>query len=304
MATPAQTQKRGPKPETSLAITKNETVNAVMRRVGELQGQGRLVFPPNYSPENALMSAYLILQGTTNREKKPVLEACTRDSIANSLLDMVVQGLNPAKRQCYFIAYGSQLVCQRSYFGTVAVTKRVTGARDIYAEVVYEDDDFGFEIVGANTRVVRHLRKLTNVDRRKIKAAYCTIVLPEPDREPYTQVMTIEQIHEAWKKSQNSPFDEQGRIKPGSVHGQFTEEMAKKTVTNRTCKLFVNSSDDSSLDLVVQRFNEADDRAEEAAFQEELRERANQEVIDAEIRDVADTQEPETAKTGPEEPGW
>jgi recombination protein RecT len=39
-----------------------------------------------------------------------VLQACTRDSIANALLDMAVQGLNPAKKQGYFIAYGKQLV--------------------------------------------------------------------------------------------------------------------------------------------------------------------------------------------------
>ncbi len=291
MATPAQTQKRGPKPETSLAITKNETVNAVMRRVGELQGQGRLVFPPNYSPENALMSAYLVLQNTKTKDDQPVLQACTRESIANSLLDMVVQGLNPVKKQCYFIAYGSQLICHRSYFGTIAVTKRVTGAKDVYAEVVYEGDEFEFEIDRGNTVITKHTRRLENIDRRKVVAAYCTIIPAEGD--PYTQIMTMDQVREAWKKSQMRPIDDQGNVRPGSTHGQFTEEMAKKTVINRTCKLFINSSDDSSLDLVVQRVNEADERAEEAAFEAEVRENANAELIEeATYREVDEDAEP------------
>ncbi len=78
-----------------------------------------------------MKSAWLILQAAVDKDKKPVLEVCSKNSIANALLDMVVQGLNPAKKQCYFIAYGNGLACQRSYFGTMAVTKQVAGAKEI-----------------------------------------------------------------------------------------------------------------------------------------------------------------------------
>lgn len=293
--------KPAPKPETGLAIVKNETVDIVMKRVAELQQSGRLHFPPNYSPENALMSAYLVLQATVNKDKQPVLKACTRESIANALLDMVVQGLNPSKKQVYFIAYGATLVCQRSYFGTVAVTKRVTKAREIFAEVVYEGDAFKFKIDRGNTIILEHSRELKNVDKSKIIAAYCTIVTPDSDT-PYTQIMTIEQIREAWRKSQNRPFDDGGRLRPDSVHAQFTEEMAKKTVTNRTCKMFVNSSDDASLDLVVEHMNRADDAAEEAEFSEEVRVNANTgEIIDADYSETGG-QEERSAEPPPERP--
>lgn len=64
------------------------------------------------------------------------MEVCSRESIANSLLDMVVQGLSPAKTQCYFIVYGNQLQLNRSYFGTQAVLKRLTNVKDIWANVI------------------------------------------------------------------------------------------------------------------------------------------------------------------------
>ena len=128
----------------------NDTVNSVMAHVGRLQQARRLKFPPNYSPENALMSAYLVMQQTTTPDKKPVLSVCTQESVANALLDTVVQGLNPVKKQCYYIPYGNTLTCQRSYFGTMAVCKRVTGAQEIFAEVVYEGDQFEYEIMRRN----------------------------------------------------------------------------------------------------------------------------------------------------------
>jgi len=113
--------------DNQLALVKKDTVDIVAAKVREFQERGELDLPPNYSPENAMKSAWLILQNTFDKNKKPVLHACTKDSIANSLLDMIVQGLNPAKKQCYFIAYGNQLVCQRSYFGTMA--SKVPGSR-------------------------------------------------------------------------------------------------------------------------------------------------------------------------------
>jgi recombination protein RecT len=124
-----------------LALVKKDVVDVVAAKVREFQERGEIHFPANYSPENAMKAAWLILQSTFDRNKRPALEICTKDSIANALLDMVIQGLNPAKKQGYFIVYGNQLVFLRSYFGTMAVTKRVTGAKEINANVIYEGDE-------------------------------------------------------------------------------------------------------------------------------------------------------------------
>jgi len=75
----------------------------VLSKIQKLQSNGEIYFPNNYSPENALKSAWLKLQETKDKNDKPVLQSCTQISIANALLNMVVQGLNPMKNQCYFL---------------------------------------------------------------------------------------------------------------------------------------------------------------------------------------------------------
>ena len=100
---------------------KNITDN-VLSKIQKFQANGQIYFPNNYSPENALKSAWLILQDVKDKDGNLALKSCTRDSIANSLLNMVIQGLNPMKNQCYFIPYGQKLTLMRSYFGSITVS--------------------------------------------------------------------------------------------------------------------------------------------------------------------------------------
>ncbi|MGB4291854.1 MAG: RecT family recombinase [Bacteroidales bacterium] len=274
----------------NLALVKKDVVDVVGKKVQEFVSRGELRLPPNYSVENAMKSAWLILQNTFDKDKKPVLQNCTKDSIANALLDMAVQGLNPAKKQGYFIAYGRQLVFQRSYFGTMAVTKRVAGAKDIFAEIVYKGDEFEYTIHRGNKVITKHVQRIENVDPNNIVAAYCTIIFDD-DRQ-FTDIMTWQEIQKAWSKSKNNPDRE------GSTHKDFAQEMARKTVINRACKRYLNSSDDGS--LLMYHVNRADEVAAEAEVEAEIEENANQELIDIEY-EVAD-EEPEVEEKAAEEP--
>lgn len=254
-----------------LALIKKDTVDVVASRIKEFQEKGEIHFPPNYSPENAMKSAWLQLQEIKDKNSKPALEVCTRDSIANALLDMVVQGLSPAKKQGYFIVYGNSLSFMRSYFGTMAVTKRLNGVEDIFAQVIYEGDDFEFTIQKGTKKIVKHSQKLENIDINKIVGAYCTIIYG--DGKEFTEIMTKKQIDQAWSKT---------KMKSNSVHREFPEEMAKRTVINRTCKLFANTSDDS--DLLIESFNRSTEAeyagGPEEEAQHEIDENANTESID------------------------
>jgi recombination protein RecT len=279
---------------TQLALIKKDTVDVVAAKVKEFQEKNELHFPANYSPENAMKSAWLLLQTIKDKTGRPALEGCTKDSVANALLDMVVQGLNPAKKQGYFIVYGNSLVFQRSYFGTMAVTKRVTNAKSIDAAVIYEGDDVDYEIVNGRITNLTHKQKFGNIDKDKVIGAYATIVLS--DGTVYHELMTIAELRKAWSKAQFWGKD-QAVEKQGSTHDEFKGEMAKKTVINRACKKFMNSSDDSS--LVMQHVNHADDVAEEAQLEEEIRNNANGDIIDIEYQEPEKTQqiehkEPET----------
>jgi recombination protein RecT len=245
----------------------------VLNRVKELQKENNLQCPANYSYQNALKSAWLILQETVDRDKKPVLNTCTQMSIMNSLLNMVIQGLSPAKKQCYFIAMGGQLQLMRSYMGTVAVTKRLKAVSDVKAYCIYEGDEFEteFNLDNATLNITKFNPKFENIDNTKIKGAFAVVI--GPDGPIYTEIMSMKQIQMAWSKSRTG----------GQVHKDFAEEMAKKTVINRACKMFANTSDDS--DILIEAFNDSDKDYElgetlETNVQAEIKVKANTKEID------------------------
>jgi len=221
------------------AVKNSNIVDSVLAKVNQFEKLGEIRLPKDFSAENALKSAYLILQEQTDNDNKSVLESCSRESIANSLLDMVVQGLSPMKKQCAFVPYGGKLTLVREYHGTIALAKRFGAVKDISSNVIYENDKFEYTIDPDTGRkkVIKHEQSLDNIDINKIKGAYATLILG--DDTTYTEVMTIVQIKTAWN---------QGYAKGESpAHKNFTDQMAIKTVINRACKLFISSSDDGAL---------------------------------------------------------
>jgi len=261
---------------TQVAI-RRETVDIVAAKVKEFQNKGELFFPPNYVPENALKSAWLLIQETNDKNGNPSINVCTKESIANSLLSMVIQGLNPDKKQCYFIVYGNKLTLQRSYFGSMAVAKMVDESiEDIYGMVVYDGDELEYEIKRGRRYITKHTQKIENVKKDKIVAAYACILYKD-GREEYT-LMTMDEIKQAWKQSKMNPIDDKGNIKAGSTHEKFTADMCIKTVINKACKPIINSSSDKN--IVAKYAKLTDDEAHEAEVEAEIAENANKEMID------------------------
>ncbi|KLU64045.1 recombination and repair protein RecT [Desulfosporosinus acididurans] len=251
-----------------LMAVKEETLTTVETKIKEMQENGGINLPANYSASNALQSAWLILQETKDKDGKAALEVCTRSSIANAMLDTVIQGLSPAKKQVYYIVRGSKLTAMRSYFGTMAVTKRLESVESIFAQVVYEGDEFEFEINGGTKRITKHKQTLASMDSSKIVAAYCTIF--HDGGQEFTEIITKKQIDMAWAKTS---------MKVNNVQKEFPEDMAKRTVINKTCKMYANTSDDSNL-LVGSFNNTAEDFDKEQEAAEEIKANANGDVID------------------------
>ena len=283
------------------AVQKYENISEqVLTRIEQFQKDGGMVLPKDYSVENHMKSAWLILQATTDRSGQPALQVCTKESIANSLLDMVLQGLSVSKRQGYFIVYGNKLEFQRSYFGTIALAKRSGGIKgEPVANVIYEGDEFAYEIDPKTARIsiVKHEQKLENIDNTKIKGAYALVTLA--DGTTQTTVMSMAQIRAAWG---------QGATKGNSpAHQNFAEEMAKKTVIGRACKAIINSSDDAWL-----YEGKADsETADTAAMQREATTSAPRQVIadDVEYEEVEtataySAPQPAANDTATDEPGY
>lgn len=254
-------------------------VDIVSEKVSEFLKSGQLDLPKNYSVDNALKSAYLILNTVQDKDHNGVMVdgkltgVCTKASIANAVLDMVVQGLNPGKKQCYFIVYGKTLTCQRSYFGSMAVAEMVNPSiKDWGYNVVYEGDTFKYGIHNGKAAVIEHAQELENIDKLKIIAAYAMAL--DAKGEPIkTEIMTIEEIHQAWKMSKMKPIDDQGNVNPNSTHGRFARDMALKTVINKTAKFIINASSDNA--LLLERINRNEELADAAAVQVEIEDKAN-----------------------------
>lgn len=252
-----------------LALMQKDITDQVSGKIKILENDG-LKLPQNYNPSNALKSAFFAM---TNSSSGNLLEKCTPDSIANSLLDMVTQGLSPAKTQCYFIPYGNQLKLNRSYFGTQAVLKRLNNVKDVWANVIYDGDEFTLGIVKGREILLEHNTKFENRDN-DIKGVYA--IIEKTGGEQVLTVMTRKEVEAAWS---------QGKTK--NVQNKFPQEMAKRTVINRAAKPFINTSDDS--DLLVQAINNTTEAEYEnerkvaepvEEIQQEIEQNANSQIID------------------------
>ena len=219
----------------NLVQIQKDITDTVSTKITELEKTG-LQLPKNYNAQNALKAAFFTLNETITRDKKPVLVACDKASIANTLLDMVTQGLSPAKNQCYFIPYGSKLQMQRSYFGTVAVLKRLNDIADVKAEVIHKGDEFE---IGSNqdmeTVVSKFVPKFENLDNELVGAF---AIIKRTDGQLDYTIMTKKQIDKSWAQT---------RQRNNQVQKNFGDEMAKRTVLNRAAKMYINTSDDSDL---------------------------------------------------------
>lgn len=257
------------------AMAKNQ-IQAVENKVQQLQQSNQIELPADYSVSNALRSAFLTLQETKDSRGRPALEACTQPSITNALLDMIVQGLTPARKQAYFIAYGDQLICQPSYFGEMAIAKRVDPRiADIVSETVHEGDEFEFELVHGRKRVVKHKQTLDSLDG-KITGAYATLI-DHQGREIATEIMTWKELLKSWSKSPVKPV-QNGSLKENSTHANHPGEMAKRTVIRKLCKPVIRSGSDTYIRSAYERPDQiqAQGRAEAVASSQ-----ANQgEIID------------------------
>lgn len=279
---PKTTTQAPPTKEVQLKVFQEQTVNKVLKQVTEMQEVGAIDLPGDYSVPNALKAAWFTLMVTEDRNKKPVIETCTPASICNSLLEMVTQGLNPAKKQCAFIAYGNILQLQREYFGTIALAKRYYPTIDrVTANVIYEKDVFKYEInpITGLRKVIEHSQVLENIDPDKIKGAYATIIFTDGTSE--MEPMTMAQVRKAWG---------QGAANGSSpAHKNFPDQMAKKSVINRILKPYINASDDSELVPIT--------------GSEIVPKTANSKVIDIEseeVREHVTAKQPDTVHVSPE----
>ena len=214
-----------------------EVTEMVLARVNDMVSTVAIKMPEGYAHENAVRSAFLILSDTKDKDGKSVLETCTKASIANAILRMTIQGLNPYKHHGSFISYGGKLSFQEEYAGWKVLAKRYANVKEIFHTVVFEGDIFEYEITDGRKLITKHIQKPENINLDKIKYAYATAIFEDGSKE--SEVMTMEQVRASWMM---------GAAKGQSpAHRNFPDRMAAKTVSNRLCRNLVNATDDGEV---------------------------------------------------------
>lgn len=260
-------------------VVNNAFIDGLSMQLQEKTKYG-LSFPADYNPTNALMGAYLIMKETTDKNGKCILESCSQASIANSLMDMATLGLNASKKQGYFIAYGGKCQFQKSYFGNITLARR-NGLKTINAEIIYDGDTFKYHIENGMKVIDVHEQDFMNIDNDKILGAYAVAVMD--DGRKVVEVMNINQLKKAWNQRMGGLKED-----ASSTHMKFKDQMAKKTVINRLCKLIGNTSTDGNISEISDRLDEVADVdmvAEDVSY--EIENNANQ----IEFSEVVEPQE-------------
>lgn len=261
---------------TAVAAVKKDISTQVLAKIETFQKSGELTLPKDYNPENALKSAYILLSDPKN----DILSKCSKESVAEALLKMVVYGVSPIKKQCYFIPYGDKLECSISYAGNIVTAKRYGKLKSIKANAIFEGDEFEFEVdaVTGRRKVVKHKQTLESVGSNKVKGAYAVYELTDGTID--VEVMSIAQIQAAWG---------QGGSKGNSpAHRNFMDQMACKTVINRACKLLISSSDDSVLYDPLEDDKVID--VTDANVQHEIKTEANKEPLTFDTSKIEDAE--------------
>jgi recombination protein RecT len=264
---------------------------AVLERVSQAIQNKRLIIPENYNVNNAISWVLLQLPKMTDRQGNRIIDNVKVSSIVKAIFEMVVQGLDPIKNQVCFIPYKGKLICQRTYFGNVAVLRRVRqDLKDIYATVVYQDDVFEYSIQNGRKVVIQHKQKLQNIDKDKIIGAYA-VAIDKNDYVINTEIMTLDEILTSWSMSTKTLFDDNGNL-ISETHMYFMQEMCKRTVINRLVKFLLNSSIENNVDESAIIPIKEDDEFEEED-EKELLSRPDQTPIKATIPAVETKKEPE-----------
>lgn len=150
---------------------------------------------------------------TTIFDRNPDLKECTINSLFGAMQQTAILGLEPAPAlgHCYYVPYNTsktingvkqwvkEVQFQIGYKGYLELARRSAEISDIYAEVVYEGDDFELDY-GLN-RNLSHKPRFLNDEHEHIKYAYA--VAKFKDGTSTFAVLTKKQLEKRRKMSPN-----------------------------------------------------------------------------------------------------
>jgi recombination protein RecT len=166
----------------------------------------------------------------TRFNKLPKLKASTKTSIKESVVGLAYLGLFPDGRNAHLIPYENRnagtVECQFQvdYKGYVELAYRSGSVKSIHADVIYEGDEFIYELGQVRSHTPWAWRKDRPAKKGACLGAYCIVKMTDAEKH---EVMDAEQLDAIRRRSQS------GNSGPWVTD---TDEMRKKTVFKRASK--------------------------------------------------------------------
>jgi len=253
------------KNETPKQETKGGTVLSLIQ---QMLPQVKKALPSHLNPER------LIRIVTTEIRRNPQLLSCSKESLLGALMLSAQLGLEPGPLgHCYYVPYKGQVQFIIGYKGMIDLARRSGQISVIYAETVYENDKFEFQL-GLEPNLV-HKPKLENRGEPIAWYGVCRF----KDGGYFIKVMGKEEVerHRLRSPSANTPH---------SPWNTDYEEMAKKTVIRSMFKYLPVSPEILEVGLPDEGFVKAKEKAGEMVID-----------IDYQEPEPAQTKESETPET-------
>lgn len=183
----------------------------------------------------------------TSTMKNPKLLDCTLESLLQSIMQCAQLGLEPILGRAYLIPYNNNkqvdgkwqkvLECQfqPGYQGLVDLARRSGQVKDVFAMVVYENDEFDLEY-GTNRRLLH--KPFLGKDPGEPLGAYTVWELSDG-----TKTFEFMPLHEIYKRRDKSQAFQYAIKNPKNKTAQecpwiqWPEEQMKKTVVKHHAKL-------------------------------------------------------------------
>jgi len=167
-------------------------------------------------------------------QSNPQLQKCTTESIVNAVVNVARTSitLNPVMRLAYLVPRGDKCVLDFSYMGMVAMLKDNNCIKTIDAKIVYEDEDFDYDM---SSSIIHHKPNYAKSEiehnQRVILGCYSRAVLPTNDVVyEFMPMWEIEKIKQSSTNS-NSKY---------SAWTTWRDEMIKKSVIKRHFKMLIS----------------------------------------------------------------
>lgn len=202
-------------------------------------------FVKNYEAINGKTDGLMVWE----REKLNFLQAissnkklaeCNRLSIYATFIELAVSGLTLNDQQAYIIPYGNQAQFQIGWRGRLEQISQLETIQQVgHPQVVYEDDEFDYELGGLNAKIIKH-KPAVYGDDEKPRIIFVYLVYKQFGEEK-SIIMTREECHkirDRFSKSYGywkSKGGEKSNVEtPFWV--EFEAEAFKKTIVKRLYK--------------------------------------------------------------------